>query len=165
MYQNPHASGYEVMRKTSGYSMESHGDLSATSAHLIQNDFPEYAGMFYHPTEHEIISSIKYKNENPGYDAGFREIQEAMQGPPMEFYIPHSISAADGVGRSDSIEIKNPFEEIKEKMSKGIIHEIQKAQEEIRGKTLIIRDLQVEETIIMKRKIRKTEILFRTKDI
>jgi len=165
MYHNPYSASYEVFRKTSSYSIGSHGDLSATASYLITNDFPDYAGMFYHPTQHEVISSIKYRNENPGYDAGFREIQEAMQGIPLEFYIPNSVSVADGIGRSQSfIELKNPFKEISEKINKGIINEIEKAQEQVKGKELILRDIEIEDTLILRRKIRKREIVLREKE-
>ena len=165
MYHNPYSASYEVFRKTSSYSIGSHGDLSATASYLITNDFPDYAGMFYHPTEHEVISSIKYRNENPGYDAGFREIQEAMQGTPLEFYIPHSVSVDDGVGRNQSfIELKNPFKEISEKIHKGIINEIEKAQEEIKGKELVFRDIQIEDTLVLRRRIMRREIILREKE-
>jgi len=157
MYSNQFASGYEVMRKSSSYNIGSHGDLSATATHLITNDFPSYAGMFYHPSEHEVISSIKYKQENPGYDLGLREIQESMQGKPLEFYIPQSISAADGIGKGN-IEIVNPFREVSDKINKGIIHEIQKAQDQVRGRTLVYKELEIEETLILRRRIKKKEV-------
>ncbi len=167
MYQNPHSAGYEVFSKTAVYGADSHGDLNATASYLITNDFPDYAGMFYHPTEHEVISSIKYGQIDLGYDSGLREFQESLQGMPFEFYIPQSISVADGVGKSEnSIELKNPFKEISEKMNKGIINEIMKAQDEVRGKGLILREFQVEDTLVLRRKIMKREIVFREgKDI
>lgn len=160
MYQNPFAAGYEVFSKTSSYNIGSHGDLSATANYLINNDFPDYTAMFYHPTEHEVISSIKYRNENPAYDSAFREIQESMQGLPLEFYIPHSISVADGIGKSTDLVLKNPFKDISEKINKKIIDEIAKAQQEVSGKELILRETEIEEKIIT-RKFRKREIIFR----
>ena len=167
MYQNPHSAGYEVFRKTSSYNIDSHGDLNATASYLITNDVPDYAGMFYHPTEHEVISSIKYGQIDPGYDSELREFQESLQGIPLEFYIPSPISVADGVGKNEnSIELKNPFKEISERMNRGIINEIKKAQDEVRGKVLILRDVQVEDSLVLRRKIRIREIIFRKeKDI
>ena len=167
MYQNPHSAGYEVFSKTAMYSAASHGDLSATASYLITNDVPDYAGMFYHPTEHEVISTIKYGQIDPGYDSELREFQESLQGVPLEFYIPSPISVADGIGKSEnSIELKNPFKEISERMNRGIINEIKKAQDEVRGKELIIRDIQVEETLVLRRKLRIREIILRKeKDI
>ena len=161
MYQNPHSAGYSVLRKTSLYRFESQNEISAS----MSNNIPEYAGMFYHPTEHEVISSIKYRNENPGYDAGFREIQEAMQGTPLEFYIPRSVAVEDGIGMSKNVEIINPFKEVSDKINKGIINEIKKAQDEVKGKTFILRDVEIEDTLVLRRKIRKRDILIRSKDI
>ncbi len=164
MYTNPFSSGYEVLRKTSSYSIAC-GDLSASATHLINNDFPEYAGMFYQPSEHEVISSIRYKQVDPGYDSNLREIQESMQGRPMEFYIPQSISVPDGVGKEKSVKIMNPFKEVSEKLSRGIISEIERAQQQVRSKQLIFREVQIEDTLILKRKIRKREVVLRYKDV
>ncbi|MBS3102368.1 hypothetical protein J4458_02890 [Candidatus Woesearchaeota archaeon] len=163
MYHNPYSAGYEVFRKTSAYNIDSHGDLSATASYLIQNDFPNYAGMFYHPTEHEVISSIKYRQVDAGYDSGLREFQESMQGMPLEFYIPQPAGAADGVGKS--LEIRSPFKEVSEKISRGIIHEIMRAQEEAKSSQIIFRDIEIEDTLILRRKIRKREIILKRKDI
>ncbi|MFH0867951.1 MAG: hypothetical protein V1831_01440, partial [Candidatus Woesearchaeota archaeon] len=88
MYHNTCTPGYEVLSK-SGYNIDSHGSLSNTASYLITNDFPDYAGMFYSPTEHEVISQIKYGNFEQDY-SNLREIQESLNGPPLEFYIPHS---------------------------------------------------------------------------
>ena len=166
MYHNPYSAGYEVLRKTSSYNAGSHGDLSATASHLITNDVPDYAGMFYHPTEHEVVSSIRYRQINAEYDSGLREFQESLQGMPFEFYIPQPISVADGIGKSNSfMEIKNPFKEISEKMSKGIINEIMKAQEEVKGRHLVLRDIEIEDILVLRRRIRKREIVFKGKDI
>ena len=165
MYQNPYSAGYEVFKKTGGYSIESHGDLSATASYLITNDVPDYAGMFYHPTEHEVVSSIKYGQIDLGYDSGLREFQESLQGMPFEFYIPQSMNVADGIGKStDVIELKNPFKAISEKINKGIINEIQKAQEEVKGKELIFRDVQIEDILVLRRRVRKREIVWRNKE-
>ena len=83
MNQNPYTPGFEVLSK-SGYSIDSHGSLSNTASYLITNDFPDYAGMFYSPTEHETISSIKYGNFSQDY-SNLREIQQSLNGPPLEF--------------------------------------------------------------------------------
>ena len=164
MYQNPFSAGYEVLRRTSGYSIESHGDLSATASYLINNDAPDYAVRFYHPTEHEVFSSLKYKQENIGYDSGLREIQESLQGIPLEFYMPQTLSVDDGVGKSTSIKLENPFKDISEKINKGIINEILRAQEEVKSQ-IVFRDIQIEDTLVLRRTIRKREIVFKEKDI
>ena len=99
MYQNPYTPGFEVLSK-SGYSIDSHGSLSNTASYLVTNDFPDYAAMFYSPTEHENITSIKYGNFSQDY-SNLREIQQSLNGPPLEFYIPHSFEVADGVGKQN----------------------------------------------------------------
>lgn len=174
MYQNPHSSGYEVQRKTSGYS--SNGDLTASATYLINNEGPSYAGMFYQPSEHEVISSIKYKQVEVGYDSNLREFQESLQGKPFEFYIPQSIGAPDGIGKGRTLEVVdkarkgrdldvvNLFKEVSEKLNKGIINEIQKAQEEVKNKQFILRDVQIEETLILRRRVRKREIILNDKE-
>ena len=77
MYQNPYTPGFEVLSK-SGYSIDSHGSLSNTAAYLVTNDFPNYAAMFYSPTEHEMFSQIKYGNFEQDY-SNLRESQPAQQ--------------------------------------------------------------------------------------
>ena len=97
MYKNPYVPGFEVLSK-SEYSIDSHGSLSNTASYLITNDFPDYAAMFYSPTEHEVFSRIKYGNFDQDY-SNLREMQQSLNGPPIEFYIPHSFVAHEGSGR------------------------------------------------------------------
>src|SRR3989338_3557288 len=98
MYKNPFTPGYEVLSK-SGYSFE-HNSLSSAASYLITNDFPDYAAMFYSPTEHEFVTSIKYGNFETGYH-NLNGIRESLNGPPIDFYIPLSFVASDGSGRND----------------------------------------------------------------
>src|SRR3989344_4211051 len=77
MYKNPFTPGYEVLSK-SGYSFE-HNSLSSAASYLITNDFPDYAAMFYSPSEHEFITSIKYGNFEAGYH-NLNDIREALAG-------------------------------------------------------------------------------------
>jgi len=58
MYQNPYTPGFEVLSKR-GYSIDR---SSSSASYLTTNDFPNYAAMFYSPTEHEAMTSIKYGN-------------------------------------------------------------------------------------------------------
>ena len=154
MYHNPFASGYEVFNKTS-YSIDSHGSLANTPQYLITNDFPNYAGMFYSPTEHEVFSQIKYGNFAQDY-SNLREIQAALNGPPIEFYIPSPVSFADGSGSQTAHVAKfkslqgNIMEKIMERTYKEAAEEILNAQKQI--KTARIK-IEFEETlVIMKRK-------------
>ena len=153
MYQNPYTSGFEVLSK-SGYNI-SQGSLN-TGSYLVTNDFPEYAAMFYSPTEHETLTSIKYGNFDQDY-SNLREIQQSLNGPELEFYIPHSFDVGDGVGRQDNTEITS--ETIKNKMIDKLyreaVNEIRKAQEQVRGKVVRIE----EEDVLLLRK-RKRTIIF-----
>jgi hypothetical protein len=155
MYQNPFTPGYEVLSK-SGYSIDSHGSLSNTAAYLVTNDFPDYAAMFYSPTEHESITSIKYGNFEQDY-SNLREVQQSLNGPPLEFYIPHSFDAADGVGRQDEIQVLP--EKIKDKlietMQKEAKKEIEMAQRQVKGKRIRI---EFEDVLLVRK--RKRTIVF-----
>jgi len=169
MYQNPFTPGYEVLSK-SGYNIDSHGSISNTAAYLITNDVPDYVAgsMFYHPTEHEQITSIKYGNFEPGYH-DLNEMRESMNGPPMEFYIPKSFSTMEG---NASINIKPVESEVikdnlMEKVNKEVLQEILKAQKQVSRKvpenqrfsapTAMVKKIEVEELLFL-RKIKRTII-------
>ncbi len=156
MYQNPYTPGSEVLSK-SGYSMDSHGSLSNTAAYLITNDFPDYAAMFYSPTEHEMVNSIKYGNFEQDY-SNLREIQQSLNGPPLEFYIPHSFDAGDGVGKQNEMQTvpEKMKERFMEKLHKEAVKEIENAQKEVKGKN--IKMIQVEEVLLLRK--RKRTIVF-----
>lgn len=159
MYQNPFTPGFEILSKTN-YSIDSHGSLSNTASYLIANDFPDYASMFYSPTEHEMITSIKYGNFEQDY-SNLREIQQSLNGPPIEFYIPHSFGAADGVGRNDETEIVS--EKIKgklmDRLRKEAIEEIENAQKQVKGKKVRI---EFEDFLLIRK--RKRTVIFEDKE-
>jgi len=110
MYQNPYVPGFEV--------------LSNTASYLVTNDFPDYAAMFYSPTEHEVFSQIKYGNFSQDY-SNLREIQQALNGPPIEFYIPHSFNVGDGVGKQNIQTVDNFKEKFIEKLHNEARKEIE----------------------------------------
>ena len=157
MYENPHTAGYEVMSKSRGYSLGSAGDISSSATYLVTNDFPEYAGMFYSPTEHETISSIKYSKMELAYDAESRQIHESLQGTPLEFYIPQPVSMPEGAPP----QIK-PLMNITRKTNKKIIDEIEEAQKKIMGKEIVMREV---EEVVFLRKTKKREIVLRDKSV
>ena len=162
MYQNPFTPGYEVSSKSS-YNIDSHGSIANTASYLITNDVPDYvaAGIFYNPTEHEIMTSIKYGNFEQGYD-NLREIQESLNGPPIEFYIHRSFIAADGIGRQDETQIVP--EKIKEKLmdrvNRDAMEEIHNAQKAAGGRK--IKRIEFEDTFLL-RTIKRT-IVFDDKE-
>jgi len=156
MYQNPFTPGYEVLNK-SGYSIDSHGSLSNTAAYLVTNDFPDYAGMFYSPTEHEMITSIKYGNFDQDY-SNLREIKQSLNNPQIEFYIPHSFDVADGVGKKDVQIADNLKERFMEKLHKEALKEIENAQKQVKNKRVRI---EFEDILLLRK--RKRTIVFDSK--
>tara|TARA_Y100000310_G_scaffold338606_1_gene428690 strand:- start:135 stop:617 length:483 start_codon:yes stop_codon:yes gene_type:complete len=156
MYQNPFAAGYEVLSK-SGYSMDSHGSLSNTASYLITNDLPDYAAMFYSPIEHENITSIKYGNFEQDY-SNLREIQQSLNGPPIEFYIPHSFDSGDGVGKQNELQIipENLRDNMIDRLHKEAVKEIENAQRQVKGKR--IKRIEVEDVLLLRK--RKRTIVF-----
>jgi len=160
MYQNKYTPGSEVISK-SGYNIDSHGGLSNTASYLVTNDFPDYAAMFYSPTEHEVFTSIKYGNFEQDY-SNLREIQQSLNGPPIEFYIPSSFNVEDGVGRQDEIQIMpiRANEKLMDRVDKEALKEIINAQKEVSGKK--IKRVEFEE-ILLVRKIKRT-VVFEDKE-
>ena len=157
MYHNPFASGHEVFSKTS-YMIDSHGSLANTPQYLITNDFPNYAGMFYSPTEHEVFSQIKYGNFSQDY-SNLREIQASLNWP-IEFYIPSPVSFPDGAGKQTSsiphiAKFNNFQDELLKKFYKEASQEIIKAQEQAKNAKISKIKIEFEETLMM-RKTRKT---------
>jgi hypothetical protein len=143
MYKNPFTPGYEVLSKS--------GVVDRGANYLFTNDFPDYAAMFYSPTEHEVISSIKYGNFEMGYN-NLREIRESLNGLPMEFYMPASPAVSEGVGRQDEAQVVPVKEKILENANKEALKEIEKAQKQVSGK---IRRIEFEDVLLL-RKIKRT---------
>ena len=158
MYHNPYSAGYEVLSKSGYFTGQS---ASAPSYHFT-NDFPDYAAMFYSPTNHEVMTSIRYGNFEPGYD-NLNEIRDSLIAP-MEFYMPSASFEFDGVGKQNSlIRIPKAKDRLMEKINKEIFDEIKKAQRESSGKpneqefSRRIRRIEVEDILLLRR-IRKTLI-------
>ena len=153
MYKNPYVPGFEVLSK-SGYSIDSHGSLSNTASYLVTNDFPDYAAMFYSPTEHEVFSQIKYGNFSNDY-SNLREMQQSLNGPPLEFYIPHSFDMGDGVGKQN-VQVADKFKEkFIEKLHNQAKKEIENAQKQVKGRRIRI---EIEDILLL-RKRKRTIIL------
>ncbi|MCK5283062.1 MAG: hypothetical protein KAK00_06640 [Nanoarchaeota archaeon] len=164
-YKNPHSAAYEVERSLAGsYSLGTHGDIGAFFSSMTNADLPRYTTMFYHPTEHEMLSDLKYDKVEIGYDKGLADMREGVRGPPIEAYIPMSFLVPDGGGSANSsVDIRNP--EILPKAS--IIDEIFKAQAEVLGRKdvlrkediSIIRAVEIEQEIHFRRRFRRVEII------
>ena len=152
MYHNPYVPGFEVLSK-SGYNIDSHGSLSNTASYLITNDFPDYAAMFYSPTEHEVFSRIKYGNFDQDY-SHLREIQQSLNGPPIEFYIPHSFVADEGSGRQD-LQVVDMKQRFADRLHKEAKKEIENAQKQVKGRVVRI---EIEDVLLLRK--RKRTIIF-----
>lgn len=158
---NPYGTGNITLANDGIYQIESHGCPSATYHSLINADLPDYAHGFYSPTEHEALSELKYSRTEIGYDRGLREIKRAIEGAPLEAYVPSgghfvedSGSAVPRTGEViEPIIIKNP--------EQNVVEEILKAQRQVTGREIVLREFEVEE-IIIKRKIKKREIKIKT---
>lgn len=160
-WRNPYALGNEALGCNSCYNIGGHGCASATYESIINADLPQYTHRFYSPTEHEALSEIRYSRTEIGYDNSLREIKRAIEGAPLEAYVPSghfvedSGSAVPKTGVIEPIVIKNP--------NKEIVNEIIKAQREVLGNDIVLREMEIEE-IIIKRRIRKREIRLRKKE-
>ncbi len=160
-WRNPYALGNEACGCSGCYSVDSHGCASANYESLANADLPSYAHGFYSQTEHESISELKYSKTEIGYDNNLREIKRALDGAPIEAYVPRSLAVDDSgsaipkTGAIEPIVIKNPRKEI--------VDEIIKAQREVAGKEIVLREIEIEEIIIKRRRVRKREIKIRKK--
>lgn len=158
MYCNKCSVGYHILESARGYSIGSAGSIETNATYLITNDFPEYAGMFYSPTEHESINSLRYNHTNLGYDPEVKNVKQMLDGAPLEFYIPKSFQSPEGIGRQDQ---KDAVKLSPKKVNPMIVNEIEKARKEILSKEIVYRE--VEEVVMLRRKSR--EIIFREKSI
>ena len=159
-YHNPHSIGYQVESclNCGSYNVNSHGDIGAHYNSIFNVDLPEYAARkFYHQSENDVFSDIKYNKLGVGYDAGLRDVRDSLQGPPIEAYIPRSVVVPDNASASPSVIIRNT--EVMPK--KSVVDEILKAQAEVVGKKpirILIKTTEVEEEIHLRRKFKKVEI-------
>jgi hypothetical protein len=146
-YGSSYSPGFEIISK-SNYTFDS----SSNQGHANGNEIPQYASMFYSPTEHEIFSQIKYGNFEQDY-SNIREIQRSLNGPDLEFYVPGPVNYPDGVGRQiDQIDnlgeiMKNPIVASQEEARK----EIEQAQSRVISRRITIEE---EEVLIFKKKRR-----------
>ena len=134
------------------YNISAHGDSSATYESMSNADLPSYAHGFYSPTEHENFSELAYQRTEINYDKNLKEIQEAINGPPLEAYIPRHIQQDDGSSSSPAKKVIEPI--VIKDPEKEIINEILKAQQSVR---LNLEETEVEE-IIIKRRLRKRKL-------
>ena len=155
---NPYTIGGEIC---SSYNIGSHGSASATYESMANAHLPDYAHGFYSLTEHEALNEIRYSKTDIGYDSSLRDLKRALDGAPLEAYVPASFSAEDSgsavpkTGAIEPIIIKNP--------NSKIVEEILKAQREVTGKEIILREVEIEEIIIKRRRIRKREVIVKEK--
>jgi len=78
------------------YTLSPSGDCQAKAEYFVNSAIPSYAGMFYSPTEHELVTDIKYDRTTADYDKHQKAIIDSIRGPPMDFYVPFAASPPDG---------------------------------------------------------------------
>lgn len=156
-WKNPYALGNLALGCDGCYNIGSHGSASATYESIINADLPSYAHGFYSPTEHEALSEIRYSRTEIDYDHSLREIKRAIEGAPLDAYVPSGHFVEDsGSAIPKTGEVVEPI--IIREPDQKIVDEILKAQKEVTGREIILREMEVEEIIIKRRRIRKREI-------
>jgi hypothetical protein len=135
-----------------GYSIESHGDIGGYFRSIMNADLPEYTGRFYHPSQHDNLTEVKYDKIIVNYDHGLKEFKDGIRGLPLEAYIPSPVIVPDGVGG------KSSFSMVEIMPKKTIVDEILRAQAELLGRDTRLVFKQVEKEIMIREKITTLEI-------
>ena len=78
------------------YTLSSSGDCNAKADYHVNSAIPSYAGMFYSPTEHELLADVRYDRTTADYDKHNKAIIDSIRGPSMDFYLPFAASPPDG---------------------------------------------------------------------
>lgn len=160
-YRNPYALGNIALGCDICYNIGSHGCASATYESTINADIPQYAHGFYSPSKDEALSEIRYSRTEIGYDRNLREIKKAIDGAPLEAYVPRSVVVDDsGSAVPKTGEVIEPI--VIKRPDKKVVDEILKAQKEVIGRDIILKEIEVEE-IIIKRRVRKRQIKLKKK--
>ncbi|MBW2979810.1 hypothetical protein KY360_00155 [Candidatus Woesearchaeota archaeon] len=129
------------------------GDCNVVAEYFLNSDLPAYTARFYSPTPQEVFSDFRYDRVGLDY-SGSKEMVEAARG--LDVDIPRGSVVIEGGGAPSSRAlIPLPKNEVADEVQK----EIRKAQEEVAGKELVLRELQVDELIL--RRIRKREIVIK----
>ncbi|MBW2984236.1 hypothetical protein KY361_03920 [Candidatus Woesearchaeota archaeon] len=131
------------------------GDCNVVAEYFLNSDLPAYTARFYSPTPQEVFSDFRYDRVGLDY-SGSKEMVEAVRG--LDVDIPRGSMVIEGGGSpGPGALMELPKNEIVE----DIKNEIKRAQEEVTGKEMIMRELQVDELIL--RRIRKRELVVRDK--
>lgn len=160
-YKNCCSPGYEVQHclDCGTYNIDSHGDIGAFYNSITNADLPAYTTRFYHPSQHEMFSDLKYDKVELKYHDDLRDLRDGIRGPPIEAYIPHALMSMDTGSASPSVLIRD----VEVLPKRTIVDEILRAQAEILGKNkiepFIIRATEISQELHLKRTIRKIEVL------
>jgi len=126
---------------------------------------PQYA-RFYSASAHENFTDVKYDKVSANYDKETQAIIDSVQGPPLQAYIPMSRNVPDSGSAAAPVPrdlvVMEPRQDVI--VPKNIVDEIQKAQREILGSdfnTLQFREVEIEEEIRIRRRIKKRQIILR----
>lgn len=122
MAYNPFTPGYETLVKTA-FTAESHGSIETTPLFLSQGNIPDYATMFYHPSDQEVFASFKYRQHGTDYEPSIGMRDSIYDDATIEM-TPHP----DGAG-SHTI----PLEEFPGVMEQFTSYLEQEARDEIQS--------------------------------
>ncbi len=140
-YKNTSSLAYEVERALIGdYNIHSHGDLGAFYRSISNSDLPQYTALFYHPSEHESLSEVRYSRVQIGYDSGLRHFTNLVHGSLPE-YSSADANIPDGTGKGNWLRPREA--------SKKDIDEIARAQE-----TILQEEVSITEIMIRIRQLR-----------
>jgi hypothetical protein len=132
------------------------GDCNVVAEYFLNDNAPAYTARFYSPTQHENFSDFRYDRVGLDY-SGSKEMVEHAKG--MDVELPRFMTGEDGGSALPNPRALIPLP--KNELAQEVQDEIGKAMEQVAGKEIVMRELQVEEMII--RRMRKREIIIRDK--
>ena len=165
--QNSYSRSTDCPSCTAEYNVDSHGDIGAFYNSITNADLPKYTMMFYRPSQHEMLSDLKYSKLLLDYDGDAKNMVDAVHGPPIEAYLPHTVVLPEGGGTNSSVVMVRDAEVMPKRT---IVDEILKAQAELFSKKIpepgefLMRQVDFEEEIHIKRRVRTLQIVKRTKE-
>lgn len=131
-------------------------DCSVSAEYFLDDGAPKYTARFYSQTPHENFSDLRYDRVGLDY-SGTKEMVEHARG--MDVELPRFITGEDGGSALPNPRALIPLPN--NELAEEVQNEISKAMEQVTGKEIVIREIEVEEMII--RRMRKREIIIRDK--
>lgn len=131
-------------------------DCSVSAEYFLNDGAPKYTTRFYSQTPHENLTDFRYARVGLDY-SGTKEMVEHARG--MDVEIPRFMTGEDGGSALPNPRALIPLPN--NELAEDVQNEISKAMEQVTGKELVMRELEVDELIL--RRVRKREIIIRDK--